>query len=106
MRPRAHLSPFGRANDTGGVKTLYKPATDLATQLLEQQVVDRIWAREPAVWKALPSSADATSIETRLGWLDIAKTMTVHVERLKKLRDRVHAEHVEAVYLLGMGGSS
>ncbi len=88
------------------MKNLYKPATDLATQLLEQHVVDRIWAREPAVWKALPSSADAKSIETRLGWLDIAKTMTVHVERLKKLRDRVHAEHVEAVYLLGMGGSS
>ena len=79
---------------------------DLATQLLEQHVVNRIWAREPAVWKASPGSADAKSIETRLGWLDIAKTMSPHVERLKKLRDRVHAEHVEAVYLLGMGGSS
>ena len=81
-------------------------STDLASQLLKQHVVDRIWARDIAVWKAAPGTADARSIETRLGWLDVGTTMAPHLERLKALRDRVHAEHIEAVFLLGMGGSS
>ena len=96
-----------RSEDTEPhLKPSYERATQLATDLLKKHAVERIWARDIAAWSAQPGSADAKSIDTRLGWLDIATTMTPHVERLKGLRDRVHAEHIEAVYLLGMGGSS
>src|SRR5688572_11331487 len=88
------------------MKLPYEPAAALAAQLLEAKVVDRIWSRDPSVWKAQPGSADEKSIATRLGWLDVATTMKPHVERLKTLAQEVHAEKVEAIYLLGMGGSS
>ena len=78
----------------------------LAAKLLEAKTIDRIWARDISVWGAHGGTADAKSIATRLGWLDIKETMTPHLERLKGLRERAHAAHVEAVYLLGMGGSS
>ena len=88
------------------MKLAYEPAATLAGTLLHDKTVDRIWARDIGAWNATPGSADAKSIETRLGWLDVATTMAPHVDRLKALRDRAHAAHIEAVYLLGMGGSS
>ena len=88
------------------MKLPYEPAATLAAQLLDAHVVDRIWSRDPSVWKAQPGSADEKSIATRLGWLDIDKTMKPHLERLKALSHEVHEEKIEAVYLLGMGGSS
>ena len=88
------------------MKPSYERATHLATELLNAHLVEQIWARDPHAWHATPGSDEAKSIATRLGWLDIGETMTPHVNRLKQLRDRVHSEKIEAVYLLGMGGSS
>jgi glucose-6-phosphate isomerase len=84
----------------------YEPAADLANRLLQDHVVPRIWDRDIAVWQAGPGSDAARSIETRLGWLDIAKTMPPHLDRLIQLGRAAHEEKIEAVYLLGMGGSS
>jgi hypothetical protein len=78
----------------------------LTDRLLEEGVVDRIWKRDPAAWGAAPGSADARSIENRLGWLDVGKTMPPHMTQVHRLRDEVRSEGFEAAYLLGMGGSS
>ena len=59
-----------------------------------------------ATWKAAPGSADAKSIESRLGWLDVGSTMKPHMDAVHRLREQVRDEKFEAVYLLGMGGSS
>lgn len=88
------------------MKTRYESAARLSDQLLEERVVDRIWSRDPSVWRAAPGSVDEQSILSRLGWLDIDKTMPPHVERLEQLRDEVHREHLDRAFLLGMGGSS
>ena len=88
------------------MKLRYEPAARLADRLLEEKTIDRIWARDPLVWGAAPGSADEQSIRTRLGWLDIESTMTPHLQALKALRSEVHEARIEAVYLLGMGGSS
>lgn len=88
------------------MKLSYEPAAELAATLLGDRIVDRIWSRDVGVWRAQPGRADAKSISTRLGWLDIADTMKPQVDRLKQLREKVHAAHIESVYLLGMGGSS
>jgi glucose-6-phosphate isomerase len=88
------------------MKNPYEPAARLSARLLEDRVVERIWARDPLVWGARAGSADAGSIASRLGWLDIGNTMRVHLERLKRLAVEIHSEHIQAVYLVGMGGSS
>lgn len=84
----------------------YAPAATLADELLRDHVVSRIWARDIATWHAAPGTADAQSIATRLGWLDVAQTMAPHLDRVVALGAAAKEEGVEAVYLLGMGGSS
>jgi glucose-6-phosphate isomerase len=84
----------------------YEPAAQLADRLLQERVVSRIWDRDVSVWRAAPGSADAKSIANRLGWLDVAKTMAPLLERVSALGRGAHGERIEAVYLLGMGGSS
>jgi glucose-6-phosphate isomerase len=86
--------------------THYRPAHELLSRFLEEKLVSRIWHGDLAAWGAAPGSADARSIETRLGWLGIAATMRPHLERLAALGQTARAEGIEAVYLLGMGGSS
>ena len=84
----------------------YEPAAQLASRLLEDRVVSRIWERDISVWRAEPGSDAAHSISSRLGWLDIGKTMPPHLDRVAALGRAAREEQVEAVYLLGMGGSS
>ncbi len=84
----------------------WKPAAQLADALLAKHTVSRIWHRDPSAWKAAADSPAAASIRTRLGWLDIAGTMTPHVEQVEALAEAARSEGVQAVYLLGMGGSS
>jgi glucose-6-phosphate isomerase len=87
--------------------TIQYPAAARATDtLLEQQTVRRIWDRDISTWNATSGSPAAKSIETRLGWLDVADTMAPDVERVVALAEAVKAEGIRSVYLLGMGGSS
>ena len=84
----------------------FEPAAKTADALLHDHVVRRIWERDITVWGALPGSADAKSIETRLGWLDVAKTLAAELPRVAALGQAAKDEGIRAVYLLGMGGSS
>ena len=88
------------------MKPHYQAAATLADRLLHDKVIEQIWNRDPGAWSAAPGGADARSIETRLGWLDIGSTMPPHMAQVERLRDDVRSEGFEAVYLLGMGGSS
>jgi glucose-6-phosphate isomerase len=81
-------------------------SAQLADQLLRDRVVSRIWARDPSVWNASEGSADARSIASRLGWLDIDRTMRADLPRTARLEEHARAESISEVYLLGMGGSS
>jgi glucose-6-phosphate isomerase len=84
----------------------YEPAARVGDQLLKERVVSRIWKRDTSVWRAAEGSADARSIASRLGWLDVSATMAPHLDRVIRVGDAMREELVEAVYLLGMGGSS
>ena len=84
----------------------YAAAGDLAERFLKARIVARIWDRDITVWGAQPGSADARSISTRLGWLDIARTMTPELDRLHRVAHVARQERIRLVYLLGMGGSS
>src|SRR5258705_4101696 len=82
------------------------PGARAADALLHDHVVGRIWDRDISVWRAAPGSADARSIETRLGWLDVATTTAPEIARVLALAEAARTEGIRAVYLLGMGGSS
>ena len=87
----------------------YAPAARLLDRFLHERLVSRIWDRDPRVWGAAAGSAPASderSIQTRLGWLDVATTMAPEVSRVTTLAQQITAERFDAVYLLGMGGSS
>jgi glucose-6-phosphate isomerase len=84
----------------------FEPAARAADALIHDHAVRRIWERDISVWRAQPGSPDAKSIETRLGWLDVAKTLAPELPRVAALGEAAKAEGMRAVYLLGMGGSS
>ena len=64
-----------------------------------EELIDRIWERDPTVWTG--------GEEARwLGWLDEPLRMQERVGELERLADAVAEESLDAVVLLGMGGSS
>jgi len=84
----------------------YVPAAHLVDRFLHDRVVSRIWDRDFRVWGAADGSGAAESIRSRLGWLDVGRTMPAELSRIARLAEQITAENMEAVYLLGMGGSS
>jgi glucose-6-phosphate isomerase len=84
----------------------YAPAARLMDRFLEDRLVSRLWGRDLSVWGAAKGTPDGQSITTRLGWLDVGETMTPELPRTARLAEDIRAEQFNAVYLLGMGGSS
>jgi transaldolase/glucose-6-phosphate isomerase len=69
------------------------------------QVADRIWHRDPNLWK--PGDADhAVVIRNRLGWLDVVGAMREQLTSLTALTTEVREAGWRDCVLLGMGGSS
>jgi transaldolase / glucose-6-phosphate isomerase len=62
-------------------------------------LIDRIWERDPTLW----TGADEAKW---LGWLDEPRRMRERVDDLVRFADEVAEEGLDAVVLLGMGGSS
>jgi transaldolase / glucose-6-phosphate isomerase len=78
------------------------PAVD--AQLAAWEEADfgrRLWEKDPTLWSPEPFPPE---LADRLGWLDLATTKPDPA--LARLADRVAAEDVRHVILLGMGGSS
>jgi glucose-6-phosphate isomerase len=63
------------------------------------ELIDRIWARDASVW----TGADEAQW---LGWLDEPARMREQVPEIVAFADEVAEDELDAVVLLGMGGSS
>jgi transaldolase / glucose-6-phosphate isomerase len=63
------------------------------------ELIDRIWERDPTLW----TGADEAKW---LGWLDEPRRMRERVAEVETFADSVADEGLDAVVLLGMGGSS
>jgi len=63
------------------------------------ELIDRIWERDPTVWTGGEEAK-------WLGWLDEPRRMAERVDELVAFADAVAEEGLDAVVLLGMGGSS
>ena len=69
------------------------PSTD------RRDLIDRLWERDPTIW----TGADESKW---LGWLDEPVRMRERATQLSEFADDVAEEGLDAVVLLGMGGSS
>jgi glucose-6-phosphate isomerase len=86
----AHLGP------------LDDPVRRRLQQLDELRVIERIWAKDPTVWKPDPRTPE---IANRLGWLTVAGEMRKHLEEVTRFADEAR-QRFDRVVLCGMGGSS
>jgi len=73
------------------------------TKWKEQNIAERIWKHDPAVWKEKPE--DDKELSNRLGWLNLASSMKDSVKEITDFANEVKSEF-SSVVLLGMGGSS
>jgi hypothetical protein len=64
-----------------------------------RDLIDRIWERDPTIW----TGADEAKW---LGWLDEPGRMRERAQELTAFADEIADEGLDAVVLLGMGGSS
>ena len=80
---------------------------DAAVETLTSRLDDagftrRLWARDSSLFDP-ESKYDA---DPPLGWLDVVEEMGPYTEGLVEFQDRLEADEVESVVLVGMGGSS
>ncbi len=68
-----------------------------------ENVIGRIWKKDPTVWKTDPTQQ--AELSDRLGWLDLPNSMQSQIEMLENFADEIKKEFNHVV-LLGMGGSS
>jgi glucose-6-phosphate isomerase/transaldolase/glucose-6-phosphate isomerase len=73
-------------------------------RLRAQQVITRLWNREPALWKS--DATQAAAIANRLGWLSVVDQMRSEAADLMSFADNVSVAGLRNIVLLGMGGSS
>jgi transaldolase/glucose-6-phosphate isomerase len=64
-----------------------------------RELIDRIWERDPTVWTGGEEAK-------WLGWLDEPRRMGERVAELEAFTDAVADDDIDAIVLLGMGGSS
>lgn len=69
--------------------------------LSDQDIVPRIWQQDYTVWRS-----DPVEISNRLGWLQVADHMAMHLPHIEALTFAVQSAGYTQAVLLGMGGSS
>ena len=73
-------------------------------KLDKNNIVQRIWERDPTVWKT-GIEYDGL-IKNRLGWLSLPVTMKKNCDEIISFADELRNEGFEYAVVLGMGGSS
>ncbi len=87
--------------DLGPARPIVEAALD---ELARRNAVERLWVRDPALWKPRPE--DQSEIADRLGWLTLPRDMRREISDLRAFADEVRGEGIRHVVLCGMGGSS
>ncbi len=74
------------------------------TDIQQNNLVRRIWAKDPTVWHQDP--AHHKIIRNALGWLTISHEQLAHIPKLQVVAKDIKESGFKHVLLLGMGGSS
>ena len=67
-----------------------------------QQFASRLWRKDHTLWSPEP----VAELTDRLGWLELPESMERQVKDLQVFAEKVKADGMRHVVLLGMGGSS
>jgi glucose-6-phosphate isomerase len=70
----------------------------------DDQVLSRLWKGEASLWTQNPE--EAAEVKQRMGWLTLPEDMQAESEPIQELAQRISAEGIKQIVLLGMGGSS
>lgn len=70
----------------------------------DQQVAERLWAKDGSLWAASGKAPD--ELAAWLGWLDLPDAMSARVDELEHLARGVREDGYRQAAVLGMGGSS
>ncbi len=73
----------------------------VVTELENENIVDRIWQKDHAVWRK-----DPTEISNRLGWLDCLEVTKKSFDEINSFVAEVKSDGFTQALLMGMGGSS
>lgn len=73
-------------------------------ELAEENVVERLWAKDPLLWTS--DRKIHSAIRQRLGWLDLPEFMGSAVPEINAFVRDIRKAGFRSVVLLGMGGSS
>ena len=68
----------------------------------EKRLAKRVWEKDYTVWSKDPQP----ELTDRLGWLELPYSMEKQVEALRVFADKIKADGIRHVIVLGMGGSS
>ena len=73
-------------------------------KLDEQRFCQRLWARDPSLWKSEPGHQRV--IKNALGWLTVPGATLGQVDEILRFVDEVRSAGFKHALVLGMGGSS
>ena len=68
----------------------------------QDRFASRLWNKEHQLWSKEPQP----ELSDRLGWLDLPRSMEKAVAEIRSFADKVKADGIRHVVVLGMGGSS
>jgi glucose-6-phosphate isomerase len=87
--------------DLAGAERIVDSATK---ELAEHNAVQRMWQRDPTLWKPRPE--DDVELSDRLGWLDLPVQALEWIADLETFANQQRQRGIKHAIVCGMGGSS
>lgn len=95
-----------RANAVSSIQPLADSVAKRLSTLEADSVAARMWAHDPSLWTTESDGAGWNEVKIRLGWLHSIEDARTRLEGYQAFAKQIHAEGIERVLVIGMGGSS
>jgi len=93
-----------RKNAVSALGSLSASVSKRISQLQAESVPARLWAHDPTLWTKDP--VGQAEVKIRMGWMDSPDKARKRLKEYQTFAKEIHAEKIERVLVLGMGGSS
>ncbi len=93
-----------RTNAVSALGSLSASVSKRISQLQADSVPARLWAHDPTLWTKDP--VGQAEVKIRMGWMDSPDKARQRLKEYLAFAKEIHAEKIDRVLVLGMGGSS